>query len=281
MDVTLRQRRLVAAVQKLRDAAGLSLTECAERAGWSASKLSRAETLQSRLSGDDIHHVCTTVFNLDRQATDVLVALARRQRERGWWQVYGRDMIGAVADLIELESDASAEREFLIDLVPGLLQTADYARAVIGPAFPREGAERIDERVEIRLARQQRLRDGGLDLWVVIDELALLRPVGGATVMAAQLDHLAEMAEHPAVTLQVLPREVQAHAAFGAPFRLFTLGAENYAHVDNLRGGSVIDDPTEVALYLDVWQRVTAVAADFARSVKSVVQAAKAYREEE
>ena len=116
---------------------------------------------------------------------------------------------------------------------------------------------------------------------MVIDELALLRPVGGPTVMAAQLDHLAEMAEHPAVTFHVLPREVQAHAACATPFRLFTLGAENHAHVDNLRGGSVIDDPTEVALYVDVWQRVSAVAADFARSVKSVVQAAKAYRAEE
>lgn len=274
----LRRRRLARTLTQLREDAGLSLTDAAAAADFSQSKLSRIESTGIAISGDDTYTLCG-VLGVGEELTNALVGLARQAKRRDWWAAYPRSVIGRSTDLLELEADATLSHSFTLDVVPGLLQTEDYARAVMQHGMPRESNESIDQRVALRMQRQQRIRDGGLDYWAIIDEPALHRPLGGDKVIANQIEYLCVVAATRHVSLQVLPLETCGHPGLGAPFSVFEL-PDGYrcVAVDNLSGGLYIEDEREVRTYEDTWSRLAAAALSFEQSAERLAKIASEHR---
>lgn len=190
----------------------------ARELGWQASKVSRIERNEWRLPGvGDVTDLLDVYGVTDPAVRAAMVALARQARQRGWWEEY-KDVLGGA--LPEFEGEATEIRSFETLLIPGLLQTADYAAAVF------EGVRVLDplvvERsVQARLKRQQFLdRPPPPIFWAVIDEAALTKKVGGAATMRAQLQHVLAMARRPTIGIQILPDSVGAHASMSGPFTL-------------------------------------------------------------
>ncbi|OEV32004.1 hypothetical protein AN219_01555, partial [Streptomyces nanshensis] len=140
----------------------------------------------------------------DGRRVDSLMQMAKESRQQGWWHAFG-DIPYSV--YIGLETDAASLRVYEPQVVPGLLQTRPYAEAVVAGALPEAGAADIERRVQVRMRRQERIREDRtpLRLWAVLDESVLRREVGGRHTMAEQLEYLNEMSQQPHVTLQVMP----------------------------------------------------------------------------
>lgn len=274
---SLRRRRVAAALKRLRDQAGLNHVQAAEGSGFSTAKISRIESLFSRVTGDDARTLCE-VYGVDKSTTDAIAELARQSRRRGWWHVYSDDILGRVVNLIELEADAKSLRSFRLDLIPGLLQTESYASAVIRNGFPGIEQNALQQRVSLRMDRQHQALDRGVKVWSIIGEAALRQPVGGGDVMAKQLDHVADLAES-AGTVQVLPLSLPGHPAMGVSYTLLDLrDGATFAYLDTLTGGLYLEDEPEIEYYRDVWVRLTASALDFHRSVEMIRRLADEHR---
>jgi len=204
---TVRRRRLAAELRRLRERAGLTGDEVAETLGWSASKISRIELHRIGVKQVDLNRLVDLdgVADIHRES---LVALARESRQTGHLEAVAATFPGEHAAFLYAEAEAQSVWAWDPQVVPGLLQTADYARAVMlcwHEMFCAPPGE-IDRRVEARLLRQQVLdRDPPLVLAVVIDESVLYRRLGSSTVMRDQLRHIAESAGRPNVTVQVMP----------------------------------------------------------------------------
>lgn len=275
---SLRRRRLAAALRRIREDAGLTLAQAAEAAEFSQSKVSRVEALQVSITGDDTRTLCEALC-VDEQTTAALAELARQGNRRGWWHVYDADVLGKFVDYIELATDAAALREFEVDVVPGLLQTQAYADAVIRHAHPDRPEQELKDRVRLRRELQDRALDSAVKLWMIIDEAALRRPVGGAATMAAQLDMLVFMADRPGVTVQVLPLDISGHPALGVPFTIIDLkDGATFGYLETLGGGAYLEEPPEIEPYTVAWSRLQAMALDFDRSVSMIAQIAAEHR---
>jgi transcriptional regulator with XRE-family HTH domain len=275
---SLRRRRLVGALRRLREEAGFTLGEAAKRADFSHSKLSRIEKLQLRINSDDVRTLCE-VFEVDKETTEALAHLARQVRRRGWWHVYPDDVLGRFVDFVELETDAKSINEFAVDVIPGLLQTADYAKAVIRHAFPAADEDTIAQRVKLRAERQERWYDRKFEYWAIVDEAALRRPIGSATIMEKQLEQLAALASTPWLTLQVLPTDISGHMALGTPYILIRLlDRANFVYLDTLTGGLYLEDESDIDVYQLAWKRLAATALDFDRSVALIDRIADGHR---
>lgn len=275
---SLRRRRLAKALQKFREEAGLNLSEAAKLAGFSQAKLSRIELAQFSISGDDTYALCTA-FNVATDVTDALVRLARQAKRgrRDWWRPYS-DVLGKATDWIELEADAVKTHSFTLDVIPGLLQTEAYCKAVVQAAMPRESTEAIQKRVIARIERQKRLNVGDLELWAIIDEPALRRPIGGQHVMTEQINHIIELTRNPHVSIQILPHSVGAHFALGAPFNTFVLDdGLGVVALDSLTGGLYVEDETEVRAYEDTWSKLAAMALPFSHSIELMQSLSRDY----
>src|SRR3954452_19360832 len=189
----MRRRRLAAELRKLREQTGLSVTDAAKKLGWQTSRLSRIETRQAGVPPPDLRKLLNTYAVEDEEYRKHLTELARRVNERGWWQKYAGLIGSEYADLIGLEEEARAIRAYEQELVPGLLQTPDYARAVIRAAWPASTVQQVDRWVEVRIERQEVLVRSDPPpprFSVVLSEAVLRRPVGGREVMRGQLEHL-------------------------------------------------------------------------------------------
>ncbi|BCB85888.1 hypothetical protein Psuf_032010 [Phytohabitans suffuscus] len=160
------------------------------------------------------------IYGVRGDECEELVQIAREARQKGWWHAYSTVLTGAY---VGLEQAAEAVRAYEQQVMPGLLQTEEYAKAMIRAARPDITTDEVERRVRVRLNRQSLLtQDDPIDLWVVLDEAVLSRPIGGDAVMCAQLERLIEAAELPNVTLQVLPFEVGAHAGMDGTFTILT-----------------------------------------------------------
>jgi transcriptional regulator with XRE-family HTH domain len=230
----------------LRERSGLTLEAAATRLEFSTSKLSRIENGQQVV---DVHWVRSMLDLYDAgENWEELLDLARQARQPGWWRAYGLTDLGYVP----LEANASLVREFNITIVPGLLQTADYARAVFRSAARPLDGERIERDVEVRMIRQRRLlaEDKPLRLEAIVDESVLYRPIGGHDVLREQLDHLIITAELDTVTLRVLPAEAAEHPGLSGGFIVLTFGdlAEpDLVYVEHVIGAVHIEKGDEVA----------------------------------
>ena len=203
---TVRRRRLGTELRRLREANGLKLEEVAAQLGVAPSTLSRIETGKAPTKSAYLSQMLETYGVTDAEQRQVLVDMAREGHRKGWWAAYD-DVLPSGFDIyVGLEAETAAIRGYEISVVHGLLQTPDYARAVLREMFPRHTAEQIGRLVDLRIERQRRLDDDPpLELWAILDEAVIRRPVGGTAVMCAQLEHLLAMAERPGLTLQILP----------------------------------------------------------------------------
>jgi transcriptional regulator with XRE-family HTH domain len=263
---SLRRRRLAAELRKLREQSGQSTTDAAKRLGWQASRVSRIETRQSGITAPDLRKLLDVYEVRDEEYRAYLAELARRVNERGWWQKYAGLIGGDYADLISLEAEARTIRTYEQELVPGLLQTPEYARAVLRIGRPTETAEQIDRRVEVRMERQEVLTRSDPTpprFSVVLSEGVLRRPVGGHDVMRKQLEYLMRPRDRANVTVQVLPFDAGVHPSMMAPFTMITfpdpddLGVVN---VENATGTLFLEEHAEVRSYDEIWSTLQASA---------------------
>ena len=229
-------------VRAAREAAGLNLTDAALRLEIARSSVSRLENGLTMMSV----HLARSMMDIYDFYDEDLLNLVRFARERGWWRQYGFSDKHFVA----VESGAAKLSSFEPELVPGLLQTADYARALFSASGLRRSAEWIDKQLEVRMIRQERLVDDEqpLKLAVVIGENALRRPVGDAEVMRAQLRHLVLITELPTVSLRVLPASVITDdATYGAFFILDFPYGPSMVHLEHILGSERTDKPDLVS----------------------------------
>src|SRR5215469_1247580 len=214
----VRRRRLALELRRLREAARLTCEEVADHLECSASKISRMETGRVSVSPRDVRDMLD-LYRVPQEQREGLVQLARDSRQKGWWHAYSDAMQPHFATYVGLESAASEIRIYEVSVIPGLLQTEEYARAVVRAAMMNSPHEDIERRVALAMARQPALtRADPLKIWTVLDEAALRRCVGGPRVMRPQLEHLLVQAAMPNVQLQVIPFAAGAHPGMGRPF---------------------------------------------------------------
>ncbi|MER6027055.1 helix-turn-helix transcriptional regulator [Streptomyces sp. NPDC001851] len=244
----VRRRKLGAELRTMRTGAGLTSGEAARLVGWHQSKVSRIETGASGVKPADVRLLLDAYGVEDGQLRELLLMLAGSEGagdRHGWWHAYRGVLPPTYRDFISLESQASAMRTLETTVVPGLLQTPEYARAVTRAAVKGLDDERLDALVEVRLARQDVLRaDPPLKLCAVLDEAVLRREVGGPEVMNRQLARLMEAARLPQVRLQVLPFGAGAHVGLTGPFVIFSFPSTSDLDV-------VVLDQLTSSLYLE------------------------------
>jgi transcriptional regulator with XRE-family HTH domain len=212
---------LGAQLRRLREGKGVTLGEAGDVIRASHSKMSRLETGRVGFKDRDIADLLTFYGVTDEEERETLRVLARRANAPGWWHDYSDVLPPWLEPYVGLEEVASQIRAYQVQFVPGLLQTEDYARAVTLLRHASDPAKEIDQRVGLRMARQDVLgRPDPPNLWVVLDEAVLQRGLGTPDVMRAQLRHLLEMAERPNVTIQVIPFQAGGHAAAGGAFTI-------------------------------------------------------------
>lgn len=272
----MRRRRLAAELRGLRHDSGWSIEEVASELRWPASKISRTENRQVGISTRDLRKLLD-LYKIDNGAyRDELLEMARRATERGWWQSYSSGVVpNAYANLIGLEIEAATIRAYEPELVPGLLQTPDYARAVIRAGRPADTSEQIDRRVEVRLERQEALVRADPpppQVTVILNEGALTRRVGGAEVMRRQVEHLARKRDRANVVVQILPFSAGEHPAMVGPFTLLTFldpGDLGVVNVENVMGALALEKPEDIRAYEEVWNAIQqrAISPDDSRAV--------------
>lgn len=270
----VRRIQLGRELRALRLSARMSIEEAATRLYFSPSKLSRIENGQH---GIDPHAVRSALdLYGDASRWDELIELCLQSQERGWWRAFGFDDKGYVP----LEAEATRARDFALTIVPGLLQTADYARAIFCAAAQPRSTAWIDNAVAVRMMRQQRLTstDKPLDLVAVVDESVLHRPIGGRDVMRAQLAHLIEAAELPTVTLQVLPMGVPGGLLISAAFTVLSfdhLDVPDIGYVEHPMGAAHIDKEEQVEKATLAFDRLRSLALSPADTVDLIRQVAE------
>ncbi len=262
---TMRRRRLARELARLREDRGMTIREAATALEWDPSKLSRVEGLQRGIIVRDVRRLLNLYQVSDETQREALFELARQAKQRGWWQAYADVMPSEYANLIGLEAEAAEIRTYQPELIHGLLQTEDYARAVIRSGRPGDTADEVDRRVEIRMTRQQILdRQDPPRLRVVLNEAAVRRMVGGPAVMRAQLAALTAERDRSNVTIQVLPFTAGEHPAMASgPFVLleFPQAADpGVVTAENLTGSLSLDAADDFRQYARTFDFLQAAA---------------------
>lgn len=260
---TVRRRRLGAELRRLREDHGMKLDEVATRLGLVASTLSRIETGKAPIRTRYLNDLLDLYQVVDPAVRRVLVEMGREGHRRGWWSDYD-DVLPSGFDIyVGLEAEAKGLRAYEANCVHGLLQTSDYATAILRGLHPRDSDEQIQRAVDLRLLRQRKLdEDPALDLWLIIDEGAVRRQVGGVAVMRHQLDHLIDASSWPNVTLQVMPFNAGAHAGIDGPFAIlqFELTDPDVACAEGMAGIVYLEKTKEVRACAEAFDRMRASA---------------------
>ncbi|GAB3723343.1 helix-turn-helix transcriptional regulator [Amycolatopsis oliviviridis] len=277
---TVRRRRLASELRRLREAADLTIDEVSEKLECSASKVSRIETGHVGVTPRDARDMLE-LYGIAGDEQEALVQLAREARKRGWWHAYNEVFTGT---FVGLEADASSLRAFQALLVPGLLQTERYAKAVIRAMRPDAEDAEIRRRVAARMARQELLTDPSPpEYWAVMDEAILHRTVDGAEVMAEQLYRMVTMAAQPNVTVQIVPFGAGAHPGMEGPFLIMgfpELADTDVVYVDSTSSGLYLEEPPDVRRYALMFDHLRAAALKPDDSVEVIAEAAGRFAEE-
>ncbi|MEC4015155.1 helix-turn-helix domain-containing protein [Streptomyces sp. H27-D2] len=276
---TVRSRRLGAELRKLRDSLSLNAEAVARDMGFSRPKLSRIEAGEVRVSPNDLKALLRAYGVQDAAQQDQYLAAAREARTAGWWQAYQDALPREYADYIALEAAANVIKSSQPILVPGLLQTEAYTRAVIHANPWITPPADIESLVKIRRERQAILdREGPPRLWFIIGESAIRQLVGGPAVMREQLDRLEQLTSLQHVMIQVLPHGAGAHAGLNGPFVIFGFSAERGPDIvclENLTGTLYMDQPGELEGYGTAFDHLRASALNPADSLALIQQVAK------
>ena len=268
---TVRRMLVGAELRRLRTAKGLSREEAGEAIRASEWKIHRLENGQVSFKEHDIVDLLRLYGVTDEDEVAEFVVLAREANTPGWWQRYGDVLPQWFRTYVDLESAASLIRTYEGQLVPGLLQTDDYIRAVVHDASL-EPSEDVGRRVRLRMARQTVLtREHPPRLWAVVDEAALRRPVGGREVMRGQLERLIAATKLPNVTLQILPFAGGAHPAMVSAFSILRFADRelpDVVYLEHLTNAVYLDKREEVERYLDVMELLCVASEPPARTVE-------------
>ena len=279
MGPTVRRRRLGTELRRLRDKSGYKLEEVAAELGVAPSTLSRIETGKAPTKSAYLNQMLEMYGVHDVAARQVLVDMAREGHRKGWWAAYD-DVLPSGFDIyVGLEAETAAVRSYEVSVVHGLLQTADYARAVLREMFPRHTAEQIDRLVDLRMARQRRLDDDpALELWAILDEAVIRRVVGGPVCMRRQLEHLVAEGDRQGMTIQVLPFSSGAHAGHGGPFSILEFqerADSEVAYLESGAGSIYLEKDKEVRAWAEAFDRLRAAALSLTESAELISQAAR------
>ena len=257
-------------LRMLREARGITREEAGYAIRASGSKISRMELGRVSFKERDVTDLLK-LYGVDEDETATLVALAIQANSPGWWHKYGDVLPDWFQVYVGLEEAASLIRLYEVQFVPGLLQTADYARAVVRLGQPGAAPEEIERRVSLRLGRQELLtKPGGPRLWAIVDEAALRRPIGGKEVMRAQLVQLIEATEEPQVTLQVMPFRTGGHAAEAGAFTIMRFpepDLPDVVYLEQLTSALYLDKRDDVEKYTEVMERLSVESESPERSV--------------
>jgi len=260
---SLRRRRLAAELRRLRDQSGLSISDVAEKLGWQVSRISRIETRQLGITAPDLRKLLDVYGVDDGSYRDGLAELARRANERGWWQSYPRNVIPSeYGDLISIEAEAASIRSYQPELVPGLLQTPGYTRAVIRAGRRGDTAAEIDRRAEVRLERQAilaRTDPPPPRINVILNEAVLRRRIGGPEVMREQLQFLIAERDRANISVQVLPFDSGAHPSMVGPFTMVTFidpGDLGVVYLEHATSSLFLETPEEIRAYEEFWDAI-------------------------
>jgi hypothetical protein len=263
-------------LRRLREARGIGRDAAGYAIRASESKISRMELGRVGFKERDVVDLLT-LYGVDQpEERAALLALAREANEPGWWHKYSDVLPSWFQSYVGLEVAASLIRAYEVQFIPGLLQTDDYARAVIRLGHGGSPEEEIERRVGLRMERQAALaRPGGPRLWVVVDEAALRRPIGGPDVLRAQLEHLLTVAKLPNVTMQVIPFGFGGHAAAGGAFTMLRFAdpaLPDVVYIEQLTSALYLDKREDVDRYLEAMERLCVEAETPASSLKIISQ---------
>jgi transcriptional regulator with XRE-family HTH domain len=259
-DPTIVRRELGRVLRKVREQAGKSVADVARTKVVSKATLCRYESGRAPADSGKVVELAM-LYGLDLAAIKELQELAVGSRQLGWWEDHGKVAATHLKFFIGLETAASQVQTYVPDLVPGLLQTEDYVRAVERASMPAPDEQTLERRVAVRMRRQQALfgRSRPFRLRAVMGPGALARQVGGPEVMAAQVTHLGQMAKHRRVELRVLPWAAGAHAALAGSFTLMRCDDPDdppVVHVDTAVGSSYFERPEQVERYQQIFGNI-------------------------
>jgi transcriptional regulator with XRE-family HTH domain len=276
---TVRRRRRGSELRKLRESKGMTAEAVAAELLVSQSKISRLENGRRSISQRDVRDLCGVYGVEDPHLVESLMNMARESRQQGWWHAFG-DVPYSV--YIGLETEAASVRNYESLLVPGLLQTREYAQAVISGMQPEATPDEISKRVEVRLKRQERIADeeSPLRFWAVLDEAALRRVVGDRRVMREQIERLVELSHEPHVTVQVLPYSVGSHPGMIGTFSLleFTDTADHsVVYLEGVTSDLYLEKVAEVHQYSVMYEHLRAQALNPDQARQFMLDVAKEY----
>uniref|UniRef100_A0AAU2V8C7 Helix-turn-helix domain-containing protein n=1 Tax=Streptomyces sp. NBC_00003 TaxID=2903608 RepID=A0AAU2V8C7_9ACTN len=276
---TVRRRRLGQELRRLRELKGMTAEEVAERLLVSQSKISRLENGRRSISQRDVRDLCGVYEVEDHRIVDSLMQMAKDSRQQGWWHAFG-DIPYSV--YIGLETDAASLRVYDPQVVPGLLQTRQYAEALIAGALPETAPTDVEKRVNVRLRRQERVRaaENPLRLWVVIDEAALRRRVGDKQLMIDQLEFLIEQSQLPHVTVQVLPFSMGAHPGINGQYAILEFpdaSDSSVVYIEGVTSDLYLEKANDVQKYSVMYEHLRAQALNVDQTREFITGIAKDY----
>ncbi|MFD5752473.1 helix-turn-helix domain-containing protein [Streptomyces sp. NPDC127033] len=252
---TLLKMLVGAQLAGIRKDAGVSQQEAAREVGCSSATLCRIEAGKGRKPArEETVAALLRLYGADDYETSVVLQLLRRASQPGWWQRYDSRLMPEWSErLISLQEATTAIRTYEVHFVPGLLQTAAYARAVTCRGLPMASPAEVERRTELRMLRQRLLaRPDAPRLWAVIDEAVLYRVLGGREVMREQMEHLVEMSHRPNVTLQVVPLDLIDASSPGMPITYLRFPAQDLpdiVYLEHIKSAVFLEEPEETQEY--------------------------------
>jgi transcriptional regulator with XRE-family HTH domain len=272
---TLRRRELGARLKQLRLEKGMTADDVAVQLMVSATKISRLETGARGVSPRDVRDLCG-IYGVSDDVRQQLMTLAKQSREPSWWQQHDTQY----STWLELEAAAASIASYKADVLPGLLQTDDYARAVVEATLPDPSEEKVTQLAESRRERR-RLLDGEapLELWTVLDEAVVHRVIGGTAVMHEQIEELIRRAAQANVTIQMIPFDAGAHPALNSTFEIlhFEQAAPDVVYVEGLLGQHYLESPRDLTRYRRVFDHLRAIALAPKDTVARLTAVAKSF----
>ena len=280
---TVRRRRLGSELRRLRESQSIKLEEVAERLGLAPSTLSRIETGKAPTRTAYLNSMLEMYGVDDPGQRQVLLEMAREGHRKGWWAVWDGVLPTGFGIYVGLEAEAASLRVYEAQVVHGLLQTEDYARAVMSTVRRRQTPEEIERLVRLRMQRQEVLtRADPLELWIILDEAVLRRMTGSSAIMHHQLGHLYEASQWPNVTLQVLAFSSGLHPGMGGSFAIIEFPERSdpdVVYTEGVTGQAYIEErDREVRVRSEAFDLLRAAAlppADSAQLIQSISEESK------
>lgn len=265
MTPTIRLRRLAAKMRRLRESNEMTREEVSARTNINEATIYRLEAARVRRPQKRTLIALLDLYGVADPHRADLLELGREGEQQGWMQPYHAELPEEYTTYIGFEAEARSVSNYESLFVPGLLQTEDYARAVIKGVLPMASEHEVEQRVRARVERQRLLsKPDPLKLWAIVDEAALHRQVGGPDVMHAQLAHLITAAGEPQVTLQVIPYSAGAHAGMPGSFILLDFpnpADPDVVYIDSLAGDLFLEKEADLRRYRLLFEHLRAVAA--------------------